>query len=159
MPKPKSKGEKIFLWFVFSIGLALLPIAVSYINGRLNGKPPAWPTLIAGGDLFLISGAVAGDAVGKVFLGGEKKRGFRIFCGAGCAILLLITSIYFGRIAFSLEEQKRAIAQAVEDGDIKVARARMTDTGIDNMTSAQDSMWLFGFTVAAALGVILVEED
>jgi membrane protease YdiL (CAAX protease family) len=159
MSKPKSQGEKIFLWFVFSIVLALLPIAVNYINGRLNGKPPEWSRLLVGGELFLIAGAVAGDAVGKVFLGGEKKRGFRIFCGAGCAVLLLITSIYFGRIAFSVEEQKNAIAKAVEARNIEFALERLHDPGIDNTTSVRDSLWLFGFTVAAALGVILVEED
>jgi hypothetical protein len=67
--------------------------------------------LLASGELFLIAAAVAADAVGRVFMSGEQKRNFPISCGVGCALLLLVTPIYFGRIAFSVDEHRTAVAK------------------------------------------------
>jgi uncharacterized membrane protein YbhN (UPF0104 family) len=44
---------------------ALLLLGLTYINGRLDQRPPGWIDLLAGGELFLISAAVAADAVRK----------------------------------------------------------------------------------------------
>jgi hypothetical protein len=159
VPRPKSKGLKIFLWFTCSVVFALLPLVISYINGRVDGKPPGWVDLLASGELFLIAAAVAADAVGRVFIGGERKRNFRISCGVGCALLLLVTSIYFGRIAFAVDEHRTAVAEAVEARNIDLALDQLHHTGVDRATNARDSLLLFGLTVAAAFGVILVEEE
>jgi hypothetical protein len=140
--KPKAKGLRIFLWFAFSVVCALFPLAVSYINGRANGKPPGWLQLLAGGELFLISAVVAADAVGRVFLGGDRKQGFRIVCGVGCALLLLVTSAYFARIAFSVEERNTALANAIESKNIQLAFERLHEQGVDGATSSRDSLIL-----------------
>jgi hypothetical protein len=159
VPRPKSKGLKIFLWFTCSIVFALLPLAINYINGRVDGKAPGWVDLLASGELFLIAAAVAADAVGRVFMGGERKRNFRISCGVGCALLLLVTSIYFGRIAFSVDEQRTAVTKAAEARNIDLAIERLHHPGVDRATNARDSLLLFALTVAAAFGVILVEQE
>jgi hypothetical protein len=137
----------------------MLPIAINYINGRVKGKPPGRIELLAGGELLLISAALAADAIGKVFLGGKRFRFLRIACGSSCALLLLVTSVYFGRIAFSIEEQRVEIARAIETRNPKLALQRLHDPAVDRSTTANDSSWLFLFTVISALGVILVEED
>jgi hypothetical protein len=155
----KSKGLKTFLWLTCSVLFALLPVAVSYINGRANGRPPGWIDLLAGGELFLISAALAADAIGRAFQGGKRFGVLRVVCGVSCALLLIVTSIYFGRIAFSLEEHRTSLAAAIEARDPELALQRLHDRVVDRPTIAQDSAWLFGFTGLCALGVILVEED
>ncbi|MGA2737279.1 MAG: hypothetical protein ABSG65_07490 [Bryobacteraceae bacterium] len=46
----KSKGLKVFLWLICSVLFSLLPIAINYIDGRANGRPPGWIDLLAGGE-------------------------------------------------------------------------------------------------------------
>jgi hypothetical protein len=158
VPQQKSKGLKIFLWFTFSVAFALFPILVNYINGRVYGKAPGWLELLGGGELLLIAAVLAADAVGRVFLGGDRKQGLRVACGAGCTLLLIVTSVYFGKIAFSIDDQRTELRNALARNDLNLAIKNLNPK-LDAKTSASDSLWLFGFTVAAALGVILVEED
>jgi hypothetical protein len=155
----QSKGLRILLWMTCSVLFALLPIAINYINGRANRRPPGWVGLLAGGELFLISAALAADAFGRALLGGRRFRILRVICGIGCALLLAVTSVYFGRIAFSIEEQRTALVAAVEARQPDLALQRLKDPVVDRSTVAGDSLWLFIFTGACALGVILVEED
>ena len=137
----------------------MLPIGINYLNGRVNRKPPGWIELLAGGELLLIAAAVAADGMGKAFLGGDKFRFLRIACGVSCAALLIATSVYFGRVAFALEEQRSAVVEAIQANESVLAMRRMSAPAVDRTTTASDSSWLFLFTVACALGVILVEED
>ena len=154
-----SKGQKIFLWLGCSVLCALLPILINYNNGRVNGEPPHWIDLLAGGELLLISAALAADAIGSVFQGGERFRPLRITCGVGCLLLLLVTSIYFGRIAFSMEKHRTSLTAAIEARDPGLALRRLHEPEVDRSTVAHDSLWLFLFTGVCSLGAKLVEEE
>lgn len=157
--KPKSKGPKLLLWLVVSVGFALLPLAANDINGRISGKTPDLIELLAGGELFLIASALTADGIGRAFLGGERHRGFRISCGLGCALLLAATSLYFSRIAFSIEEQRAAIASALKAKDLAGTQYAFDHPGVDREVTKTDSLALFGLAILASLGIILVEED
>jgi hypothetical protein len=157
--RQNSKASRTVLWLFCSIFIALLPIGTSYINGRAGGKPPGWVELLAGGELFLISAAIAADAIGKAFLGGNQFRLLRILCGVTCAVLLLATSMYFGRVSFSLEEQREALAGAVESHNQEMAISVLRNPGVHSPTVAADSLWLFVFTAVCALVVVIVDED
>jgi hypothetical protein len=138
---------------------ALLPLCFTYANGRLDQKTPAWTDLLAGGELFLISAAVAADAIGNALLGGERYRGLRVICGLSCSLLLAATSAYFARIAYSVEEHHALLERAVRSQNLSLALQVLTDPGMDRLVIAKDSTWLFIFTIVASAGVILVEED
>jgi hypothetical protein len=157
--KQTSKGLKIFLWLAVSVGFALMPLAASYINGRSSGKPPDWIDLLSGGELFLIAAALTADGIGRAFLGGKRFQSFRISCGIGCALLLAATSLYFGRIAFSSEEQRTVLISAVQAKDLSLARQALEHPGVDRQITSKDSLWLFVFAIAASFGIILVEEE
>jgi hypothetical protein len=156
---PKSKGFKISLWFTCSVIVALLPIGINYLNGRVNGRPPGWVELLAGGELFLLAGAVAADAVGRACMGGDRFRFLRIACGIGCGLLLLATSLYFGRIAFGIEEHRIELAASIHANNLELASKLLVSPVIDRATVASDSLWLFAFTLICAFCVIIVEED
>jgi len=115
--------------------------------------------LLAGGELFLISAAIAADAVGNAFLGGERFRSLRFICGLSCSFLVAATSAYFARIAYSIQEHQAQLEAAVKSQNLASALQILSSPGMDRMVIAKDSSWLFLFTVGAALGVILVEED
>jgi hypothetical protein len=68
--KPQ-KPWKTLLWLA-GVAFSLLPIALTYLNGRLDGKPPDWTDLLASGELLLISAAVAADAVSNALVGGQR---------------------------------------------------------------------------------------
>jgi hypothetical protein len=138
---------------------ALLPLCFTYVNGRLDQRTPTWIDLRAGGELFLISAAVAADAIGNALLGGERFRGLRVICGLSCSFLLAANSAYFARVAYSLEEHRSLLEQAIRSQNLPLALQVLTDRGMDRLIIAKDSTWLLVFTIAAAAGVILVEED
>jgi MFS family permease len=157
-PKKKSKAAKVGLWMA-GVVFALLPLGLIYVNGRLDHKPTSWIELLAGGELFLISAAVAADAVGGALLGGERYRGLRFICGLSCSLLVAATSAYFARIAYSLQQHQSLLEMAVKSQNFAQASQLLTSPGMDQSVIATDSSWLFLFTICAALGVILVEED
>lgn len=154
-----TKGVRLLLWLSISVGFALLPLAANYMNGRISGKPPSLVDLLAGGELFLISAALTADGIGRALLGGERRKGFRISCGIGCTLLLASTSVYFGRVAYAIEEQRTALTSAIQAKNLAKAQDAMDRPGVDRAVISGDSMALFGLALVASFGVILVDED
>jgi MFS family permease len=126
---------KIFLWLTCSVLFALLPVAVNYINGRANGRPPGGIDLLSGGELFLIRPLLQ-PRHRKSVPGWEAFRVLRVVCGVSCALLLIVASIYFGRIAFSMEEHRTRLAAAIEARKPDLALQRLRDrwwTGLPSL--------------------------
>jgi len=153
------KGLKLLLWLSISVGFALLPLGANYINGRSSGKPPGLVDLLAGGELFVISAALTADGIGRALLGGERRKGIRLSCGLGCSLLLVSTSMYFGRVAFAVEEQRTALVTAIQAKNLAQAQEALHHPGVDRAVISEDSVVLFGLALVASFGVILVDED
>jgi len=96
---------------------------------------------------------------GSALLGGEKFRNLRFICGLSCSFLVAATSAYFARIAYSLQQHQAFLEAAVKSQNFALASQLIASPGMDRWVIAQDSSCLFLFTVGAALGVRLVEED
>jgi hypothetical protein len=152
-----GKSWKTLLW-VAGIAFSLLPIAFTYLNGRLDGAPPHWTELLAGGELLLISAAVAADAVSNALVGGQRYRIPRYICGSSCIFVVTATSFYFARISYSLQEHRQLLEAAVKLQNWPEAVKNLS-SGMDRFVIARDSLWFFGITLVAALGVILMAED
>jgi hypothetical protein len=139
-----EKAVKVFRWLLFTVLFGLCPLLVRYINSRANEKPMNLMETLNNGDLFIVGAVIAADAIGKAFHGNTKqqpdapwRRLMRIVCGFGCVALLFAASIEFSQVASRIESKATYNA-----GNI-----------------ASDSLWMFGWIVAAGLGVILVVED
>jgi hypothetical protein len=152
-----QKSWKALLWAA-GIAFSLLPIAFTYLNGRLDGRPPEWKDLLAGGELLLISAALAADAVSNALVGGQRYRMLRYICGLSCFFVVASTSAYFARISYSMQERRDLLEAAVRAQNWQEAMRNMS-SGMDRFIIARDSLWFFGITLVAALGVILMEED
>lgn len=156
---PDNRRLRIFLWLVCSVGLAFLPIGVSMAYLDSHDEEFSHVTLFARGEAFLIASALTADAIGRVFLGGPSKRGFRITCGIGCLVLLLATGSYFGVVSADLELRRRQIDLAVKHGDGAGLIKLLSQPPYDQRRVADTSLVMLGLTVVAALGIIVVEES
>ncbi len=152
-----QKSWKALLWFA-GIAFSLLPIAFTYLNGRLEGKPPAWTDLLSGGELLLISAAIAADAVSNALVGGQRHRMLRYICGLSCFFVVAATAAYFARISYSLQEHRELLEAAVRSQNWPEAMNNLS-SGMDRLIIANDSLWFFALTLVAALGVIMMAED
>ena len=152
-----AKSWKTTLWLV-GITFALLPIAFNYANARLDGKTREWPELLAGGELLLISAAVAADAVSNAMMGGRRHRLPRFLCGSFCFLVVAFTSMYFARISYSLQEHRELLEAAVRSQNWPQALNNL-NSGMDRLVIAKDSLRFFVVTLVAGWGVILIAED
>jgi len=131
---PKNKTRKVLLWLAFSVIFALGPIFINYVIAR-DKQDFYWLQLLNGGELFLISAAICADAVGRT-LGQKGQAGnFSTLCLVACVFILFMSSAEFGIAAESFDAGKRL-----------------------THSQAIDSLIMFGVTVMAGLGVILVED-
>jgi hypothetical protein len=153
-----SKPLRICLW-LFGVVFSLLPIGATYVNGLLDSKSLSWIELLSEGELFLIAGALAADAIFTALRGGAAHRIFRVVTGAWCLLVVVATSFYFGRIAYTQQDIRASLEAAVRKGDLGSALHFLDNPGLNRHVVAQHSLWCFALAVVAALCVIIVEED
>ncbi len=156
MPTKSQTSVRIVVWLFLSVVASLTPILINAITGRFQSTHRAPLELIAGGELLLISASIAADAIGRAIHAADHLRTLRIIAGAGCGLLLMINSIYFGQLAFAQDQNHERLAEARRSNNLKVITdAYSHQTVYPNV--APDSLWLFGFTVVTGFSVILLE--
>jgi uncharacterized PurR-regulated membrane protein YhhQ (DUF165 family) len=97
-----EKAHRLLLWLAFSVVFALSPLFVNYL--LIRERPEfAWTKLYNRGELFLVSAALAADAVARLFSRTGKRNLLAIVCFIGVVFLLLATSVEFGMAAPVLE--------------------------------------------------------
>ncbi len=84
------------IWFVFTVVIALLPII---FNGILSiffvESNISLSSVLARGELFIVSVAIGSDAIGRVFAN-QAKKDFDMTIIGGCFILVVISAGLFG---------------------------------------------------------------
>jgi hypothetical protein len=91
--------EKVLKWLMFSVLLALVPIAfgvLSYASRNSGlGLQVSTARILSHGELLLVASALCAAAVGESFGEGKKYRIPKLL-SAGCAIIILLFSaLYF----------------------------------------------------------------
>jgi hypothetical protein len=94
----QSRSEKLVRWLLFSVLIALTPLATSYMGMRLDSQAPAAYALTARGELLLISGTIASAAVGELIPAGRAKAAQKLLAGGSCLLLVLFSSLFFAAI-------------------------------------------------------------
>lgn len=92
-------AEKLVRWFIFSVLIALLPIVFAYWHIATDGKHPNWASIVAHGELMLVSVALAADAIGELIGRGAAKPLKKILAGGGCTITVISASFYFADVS------------------------------------------------------------
>jgi hypothetical protein len=90
--------EKLLLWLVFNVIIALLPFAFRAMAALLTERPVDLKQILSDGELFLVSAAIASGAVGELILKGRQMRIPRVLAGGGCVICLMLASFLYAFI-------------------------------------------------------------
>lgn len=128
-----TKPKKVLLWLAFSVIFALGPIFINSVILRVHNAAANdidWWQLFDQGELFLISGALCADAVGRMWAQKAQSSYLSIFCLIACLFVLFTTSIEFG--------------VGAESGRLASLRV--------------DSLVWFGIAIMAGLGAVLAED-
>lgn len=94
----QSRPEKLLRWFIFSVLIALVPLAVSYLGLRLDQKEASLYLLTARGELLLISTTIASAAVGELIPAGRGKAIRKLVAGGSCMLLITVSSFLFATL-------------------------------------------------------------
>jgi hypothetical protein len=88
-----SLGVRLAKWLIFSVLLALLPLALNYLHVLTRGGDPTLERLLGKGELLLIAASISAAAVGSVIGSGKDRLIakvfwlFRVSCGSETQIL------------------------------------------------------------------------
>lgn len=94
----QSRSEKLLRWFIFSVLIALVPLAVSYLGLRLEQQAASLYLLTARGELLLVSTTIASAAVGELIPAGRRKPIRKLLAGGCCMLLITVSSFLFATI-------------------------------------------------------------
>lgn len=97
----KRKVNDFLIWGLFGVLIALLPLLSSwFVSFMFKGAGEQTHNLLVGGELFLISTGVSGEAFGKVLIGlirgnnAESNTG-QILAMAFCFLVLMMSILIF----------------------------------------------------------------
>jgi hypothetical protein len=105
-----------FRWLVFSVLFGLIPFASAFFHLLITGQPAplpgTLPGLVAHGELFIISAALAADALGDLIASGKEWAIFKVFAGGGCVLALGLASLMFADVSFNASSKPDVVYNA-----------------------------------------------
>lgn len=92
--------EKLVTWFVFSVVLALVPLAATFLFQA--SRPAAnvdLAKLLAEGELLLIAASLCAAATADLFTSsGSRWRIGKVLAGGATVVILLFSAIYYASV-------------------------------------------------------------
>ncbi|HYR10929.1 MAG TPA: hypothetical protein VEQ60_24330 [Longimicrobium sp.] len=89
-----ARTEKLVRWFMFSVLISLVPLAVTHFNLRLDGRIVHLEMLVARGELLLICTTLGAAALGELFPGGGGHAMGKML-GAGASMVVVVLSSFY----------------------------------------------------------------
>jgi hypothetical protein len=107
MTTPEKVYNKIQIWILFNVFVALTPIVFHFISYPIRGLRVNVGELLAKGDLLLVTAALAAGAIGDIMFSGSQKSltpnlkiSKTLVCGC-CVLLLMLSSLIYAQISTS----------------------------------------------------------
>ncbi len=97
--------QKLIKWLLFSAVISVVPLFSTYIILLLHSNYTTITTIIARGELQLISVALLANGIGEVVSNDNISKTIKIALSGLSTILLLLISIWYGAIVSSLIAQ------------------------------------------------------
>ncbi len=91
--------EKLTLWFIFRVLLALVPILFTVVRILTIGGANPFGTAIERGELVLLTAAICGGSVGVLIGSGATLQIYKIISGGAAIIILMFSSLYFADVS------------------------------------------------------------
>jgi hypothetical protein len=93
-----SRAEKLVRWCMFSVLIALAPLAASYFSLQVDRREPSLDMLLGSGELLLICATIAAAAIGELIPTGREMPVRKLFAGGSCMAIVVASSLYFAII-------------------------------------------------------------
>lgn len=90
--------EKLVTWLIFSVLLAVVPLAATAVFQATRDLPYDLPTLTAQGELLLVAASLCAAATGELFASGSRARVVKLIAGGAAVVVLLFAAIYFASV-------------------------------------------------------------
>jgi len=126
---------KLIKWLIFSVALALLPLAFNYLHLLSHTKVPTLEALLGQGELLLIAAGISAAAIGSLIGSGTDWFLAKILAGGGSVFVLGLASLYYADVS-----------------------AVHSDAQLDLHVVVTSSAWFFRFAVAAGAACVAMEE-
>ncbi len=120
--KHKSKDNscealagKLLRWFMFSIVLSLLPLAMKIISLLARDYEFSWGSIVSHGELLIIAITMCTTAIAELFCSGAEYKLRKLFAGSLTISVLIIASGSFSDIsvAFELSQSEKLNATTI----------------------------------------------
>lgn len=92
-------AAKTLRWLIFSVVLAVVPVAGALFMLWIKGKPHDLEFVLADGGAFLIIASICAAAIGEMVGSSPNHRLWKIICSGATMVLLLFSAIIFASIA------------------------------------------------------------
>jgi hypothetical protein len=82
-------------WLIFGVLLALVPLLFSWATRQLRAQPSSLDVLLANGELFLVTAALAGAAIGELLgVARASRQPFWEIVAGGCCLIVVVLSAH-----------------------------------------------------------------
>lgn len=86
-----TTSQRVTRWLIFGVIIAVSPLIAAYLFAVIKGGHPAYSDIVGTGELFLLSIALCGAAMGDLVSGAGTKRELKFYSG-GCTLVVLVLS-------------------------------------------------------------------
>jgi hypothetical protein len=104
-----TRAEKLLRWFMFSVLVSLVPLALTYFNLWLDRREGHLEVLVARGELLLICTTLGASAIGELFPGNHDRGMAKLLIAGALILLILISSVCFASIQSRHSTDARSI--------------------------------------------------
>ena len=122
--------NRLARWLIFGVLLALVPLIFSWAARQMRSQPSDLHTVLANGELFLVTAAISGAAVGELVgvVRSARQPFWEIVAGGCCLIVVVLSAHLFADIA----------------------AVRATAATVDPARVSAWSLWLYGIGLVAS---------
>lgn len=93
-----ARTERLVRWFLFSVLVSLIPLALTYVNLLLDGREAHLAMLLARGELLLVSATLGAAALGELFPSGREHAMAKLLASGASVLMIVLSSVCFASI-------------------------------------------------------------
>ena len=137
-------SEKLIRWIIFSVLMALVPLLVDVLWIVTRGGTEALTSVLARGELLLITAALCAASVGELFGSGNDRRSRKVISGGAALLILLVSALYFVHVSEAYAHVSEAYVGKERPPDVGVIRTISILLYTSAVVSSGSCVWLSG---------------
>ena len=126
-----SRAEKLVRWCMFSVLIALAPLAASYFSLQVDRREPSLEMLLGRGELLLICATIAAAAIGELIPTGREMPVRKLVAGGSCMAVVVASSRYFA-------DMSRTVIRGTPSPELKKLYQTVLDAQEEAITKIRD---------------------